>query len=96
MVSQEVSEDNPGRDAGSGPYQIAGHSQSPRGNLATTSTLPYLMDFLPLVDSLALRTGLIIVPRVELLVDVQVSFNSEYEVMKCDRAVHVVEVRFIV
>jgi hypothetical protein len=30
-------------------YQIAGHSQSPLGSLATTSTLPYLMVFLPFV-----------------------------------------------
>lgn len=46
---------------------MAGQSQSPRGILATTSTLPYLILFFPLVVSLALRTGGIDTPSVLLL-----------------------------
>lgn len=49
-------------------YQIAGHSHCPGGILATTSTRPYLMVFLPLVVIRAERTGLIIVEVVALLV----------------------------
>lgn len=45
-----------------GHSQIAGQIQSPRGNLATTSTLPYRMLFFPLVLRRADRTGGIIVP----------------------------------
>jgi hypothetical protein len=52
-------------------YQIAGHSQSPFGILATTSTRPYVMDLLPAVVSLAERTGLIMAPVVTLLVVTQ-------------------------
>lgn len=44
--------------------QIAGHSQSPAGSLATTSTRPYVIDLLPLVFKRAERTGLITVPKV--------------------------------
>src|SRR6266487_5912144 len=48
-------------------HQIAGHSQAPLGNLATTSTLPYLIECFPLVFNRALLIGLTIVPLVELL-----------------------------
>lgn len=44
---------------------MAGQSQSPTGNLAVTSTRPYLIDFFPFVVSRADRTGGIIVPSVE-------------------------------
>ena len=44
--------------------QIAGHSQSPAGSLATTSTRPYRMALLPLVFKRAERTELITVPKV--------------------------------
>lgn len=43
-------------------YQIAGHSQSPLGSFATTSTLPYLMVFLPAVVKRAERIGGMTVP----------------------------------
>ena len=42
--------------------QIAGQIQSPLGSLATTSTLPYRMPFLPLVVRRAERTGGIMDP----------------------------------
>lgn len=45
---------------------IAGQSQSPCGILAVTSTRPYLIDFFPLVESLADLTGGIVVPSVAL------------------------------
>lgn len=45
---------------------MAGHSQSPFAARATTSTRPYLMDFLPLVVIRADRTGGKIVPVVAL------------------------------
>lgn len=48
-------------------YQIAGHIQSPLGSFATTSTLPYLMVFLPDVVRRAERTGGMVVPSEELL-----------------------------
>ena len=41
---------------------MAGQSQSPCGNLARTSTLPYWIDFLPRVLMRPLMTGLITVP----------------------------------
>jgi hypothetical protein len=44
--------------------QIAGHSQSPAGIFATTSTRPYLVLFLPLVLIRADRTGGIMTLRV--------------------------------
>jgi hypothetical protein len=53
--------------AGRRTYQIAGHSQSPAGSLATTSTRPYLIAFFPAVVSRAERTGLMICPAVTLL-----------------------------
>jgi hypothetical protein len=49
-------------------YQIDGQSQSPLGNFATTSTLPYFIATLPAVVNRAERTGFMIVPFVELLV----------------------------
>ena len=66
----------------SGIIQMAGQSQSPCGNLATTSILPYRIDFLPRVFSLAERTGGIMVPSVEFdriaqeLTDVEVQVPS--------------------
>lgn len=48
-------------------YQIAGHNQSPFGSFATTSTLPYLIVFLPCVVILADRTGGMVVPNELLL-----------------------------
>jgi hypothetical protein len=44
--------------------QIAGHSQSPWGIFAITSTFPKVMDFFPLVVRRALRTGLMMAPEV--------------------------------
>lgn len=41
---------------------MAGQIQSPLGSLATTSTLPYLMLFLPFVDRRAERMGGIMDP----------------------------------
>jgi hypothetical protein len=49
-------------------HQIEGHSQSPLGILATTSTRPYWSENLPAVVRRAERTGLMIVPFVELLI----------------------------
>lgn len=48
-------------------YQIAGHNQSPLGSFATTSTLPYLMVFLPAVVIRADWMGGIVAPVDELL-----------------------------
>jgi len=47
----------------SGSIHTAGHNQSPLGNFAFISTLPYLMPTLPLVLILALMTGLTTVPH---------------------------------
>jgi hypothetical protein len=60
--------------------QIAGHSQSPRGSLATTSTRPYLIDFFPFVVSLADRTGGIMVPLVEFELIEQEATDVEVQV----------------
>ena len=46
---------------------MAGHNHEPFGILATTSTLPYLIDLDPLVVRRALRTGFMIAPDVTLL-----------------------------
>jgi hypothetical protein len=48
--------------------QIAGHSQSPLGILAITSTRPYLIATLPLVVKRADLTGFMMSPVVMLLV----------------------------
>lgn len=48
-------------------YQIAGHSQSPLGSFATTSTFPYLMVFFPAVVNRADWIGGMVVPIEELL-----------------------------
>jgi hypothetical protein len=55
-------------------YQMAGHSQSPAGSFATTSTLPYLIVLVPLVVRRADRTGGMIVPVEELLKAAQLAF----------------------
>jgi hypothetical protein len=49
-----------------GHLQRAGHSQSPLAILATISTRPYLILFLPFVVRRAERTGGMIVPSVAL------------------------------
>ena len=60
-------------------YQIAGHSQSPFGNFAVTSTFPYLIVFLPAVVSLADRTGGIRLPSVALLLIEQLAISLEVQ-----------------
>lgn len=60
-------------------YQIAGQSQSPLGNLAVTSTFPYLMVFLPMVVRRADRTGGIRLPRVSLLWIEQLEMSVEVQ-----------------
>jgi hypothetical protein len=69
-----------------GTYQIAGHSQSPAGSLATTSTRPYLIVFFPAVVSRAERTGLMICPvvallRIEHLETVGTRFETRWSVL---------------
>jgi hypothetical protein len=55
---------------------MAGQSQSPTSIFATTSTLPYLSVFLPLVVNRAERTGLMISPVVLLLLMEQEVYGS--------------------
>lgn len=81
-------------DAGHGPYvsltgsiQIAGQSQSPAGNFAVTSTLPYLID--ALVLKRADLTGLTIVPFVTSVVATQLFHVSEEQVPSLSRLITV-------
>lgn len=66
-------------------HQIAGHNQSPRGNLARTSILPYVILCFPLVDNRALLMGLIIAPVVMLLTRTQSAESSAVQTPCCVR-----------
>src|SRR5437764_1177091 len=63
-----------------GKSQIAGHSQSPAGNLAVTSTRPYLITAPFLVSMRPLLTGLTIVLLVVLVLTTQSDQRLEEQV----------------
>ena len=68
-----------------GSIQIAGHSQSPAGNFAVTSTRPYLILAPALVLMRADLTGLTIVPLVVLVVATQLKNWSDVHVFSFSR-----------